>query len=468
MEIYTPTADFASAATGSVGVDSIQINYSVGQVPKAQVTIHRNEGVRTPGGNDALQTLADHQARIDSAGNDPDTRIVLKDDGGGEIEFSGYLTAPSLSAGEGFSSEAARVVGADSGMMPLDLSIYSAGGESDRQSTSASKLLPIPAQSGGDVGAMLRSITETLVKNYSQTLAQEDTKSGKLFMAQQHAQNEGGALVAWYNFLDRSDVNYESWAELIAKWPPVGEAIANRTGTRIRQTPGSMWGMIQMLGNDFQMFYKPGLDGLGQFVRADSKVQNGVERPLSITRETLMDGSSVLRRLGGVVVMAQSPAGDRKEGADPRRNIAAQWPVELQPGNIHRTGPPVWMLMPHGRLPTTPLRAKPGSANLDLTQFETKAVAEDEKAAEVEVTLSDKVLQEYARVMYENLKGENSTASIQVPFDLTFEAGTRYNFTLADGLPFAAFCHSVSHHMQIAGSEPTCKTTLGLTHLQIG
>ncbi len=461
---------------GAGSAEGIVINAAIDTVTTVRVILHRAKGrVVRPLSSDMLKAMtAAQQARF-QAKTEPDTTIVAEDGQGGMLTFKGFSVAPVLSQSKTTNEESINVVGTDALLNGLGLSIYGSRTDQFRQETTGSEYTDTPNNKTGNIAQMIREITEVLVGNLQATIDEADVESFKKLLALKHAAN-APALAAWYQVLRNSDVKYPEWKAPFEAHPRLPQAAAERVKEMLQQRSESFWGNIAGLSAEFQFFYKPKIDGTpGAFVRADTKtVAASKTLPLAATRFTATDGAPQLLPLAGVILYGPTVPGFRLEEDTPSGStgtIVGSYPELPGVGYYYEGSPPSWLAA--GGDFETFVSPPPPAANLvqavknfDPELYVAKLAAAANRFLKTD-TLISTMLQAYAKVIYDDMRLADSTATLEIPLDFSVEVGTRYTFSLAGGGRFSGFVRAVQHSLQLSGGNTLQSgTSLTLTHIE--
>jgi hypothetical protein len=334
-----------------------------------------------------------------------------------------------------------------------------------------------PSRTNGDIASLIREVTDVLVGNYQATLDKAETDSLKNVLEKKHAANTT-ALKVWRDILSGSDVRYPEWQNTLSDLPKIGEAVAERVKEMLQQRTSSFWDVLNGLGSEFLFFYKPKMDGSsGDLVRADKKVNDdgGKSLDAGVVRYSGTDGSPSMLPLGGVIVYGPPIPGLRKEESPYAvTTVVGQWPVEISPGYFQEISAPAWMAaggftsFETEKSTEAATGADPGTKkNLDPTNYKERRTGRKEKLVAVEGAMT-KMLQEFAKVTYEDMRLADSTATLEIPLDFKIEVGVRYKFkTSEDGGAFTGFVRALRHTLQLQGGTTlTSGTVLSLSHIQ--
>jgi hypothetical protein len=468
-----------TAPGGEVSAEGITFIAAVNSAPTVEVILRRaKETVVEPMAADVIAAMKQlQQARFAMKSGTPDTTVTADDGNGGKLTFKGFLTAPVLEQSTVSSSETANVVGSDAFLNGLGLGIYSSRPQNVRGEEIDNLFEATPSRTNGDIASLIREVTDVLVGNYQATLDKAETDSLKNVLEKKHAANTT-ALKVWRDILSGSDVRYPEWQNTLSDLPKIGEAVAERVKEMLQQRTSSFWDVLNGLGSEFLFFYKPKMDGSsGDLVRADKKVNDdgGKSLDAGVVRYSGTDGSPSMLPLGGVIVYGPPIPGLRKEESPYAvTTVVGQWPVEISPGYFQEISAPAWMAaggftsFETEKSTEAATGADPGTKkNLDPTNYKERRTGRKEKLVAVEGAMT-KMLQEFAKVTYEDMRLADSTATLEIPLDFKIEVGVRYKFkTSEDGGAFTGFVRALRHTLQLQGGTTlTSGTVLSLSHIQ--
>lgn len=455
---------------GQASAEGISITLEVDTVPAATMTLHRGEEIQKPLAADVIARMRQYQATRLAGKSAPDTQIEVSDGAGNTLVFVGYAAAPVLGISKGSTNEQIHVVGKDSIMDSLDLSIYDPLPARTEEIDRTEGYTQTPIETDGDVPRMISEIVDTIFSNYPATLENTDRESFKRLLTAQHAINGAEPYTALSDILFRSDVKYESWPALISEYPILSTAIVQHTLEMLQQASGSFWSTLNGLMQDFQMFYRPDPEASGALFRNDLKLTGETAKTIHITQAQITDGSQRLLQLGGVVVIGPVMAdyfAEEQESLE-KGGIVGQWPEVLGKGFIKRLPPPAWITC-GGQLPFSEVDEKAEASNkvYDIAVYVAALAGIKLKMKKADKTIGEKVLSEYARVIYTDKRLADSTATISIPLDVSIKVGMRYRFQLEDGGSFVGFLRGLTHSLQLQGGKTLNQgTQLFLTHIE--
>lgn len=461
---------------GEFSVEGFRVTLAVNAVPTASMTVGRKskEIVQSPMTSEVLAEIRRRQD-LRLAGRDKtDIELKASDGVGGELKFSGFLSAPVIEISTVSTSDHFTAIGVDGMLDALDLGVYQVGWSAVRAETSSGTGVELPrvkAAEDGDVIALLDDVTTLLFDNFETNKTAESQEAMKKLMQHQHDINGGLPLEIWREMLQKSDVEYSSWQAACEKSPGLSRLMTERAVQMLTQRVGGFWATLNLLMASYQMYYIPSLSGTGRLVRADKKVgEPTASIDISATSLSLSDGSHKLMQLGGIVMMMpKAGTPDRPEsGGDPKaQSIAAQFPDPLVPGFIQREVPPMWLTNGDGTpiLGTSVDKAKrKAPINLKFEEIETRQSSVQEYQAVLDDAKSN-VMNELCEVMFKEIQLAHSTAVATIPLDFTVKIGERTTVNILGGGSFTAFAQSVIHSVDLRqGKELNSFTQVSFTH----
>ncbi len=451
---------------------------TINSAPTVEVLLRRapDGDVVRPLSSEVLAAMkAVQQARFLPKSGEPDTTVTADDGDGGVITFKGFSVAPVLEQSKVSSSETANVVGVDSFLNGLGLSIYNSRPKNLRKEEIDKLFKDTPSRSTGNIGQLIQQVTDVLVSNLEATLDKTETESLKEVVRKKHEAN-AVALKVWKDILTGSQVDYPEWKGVFERLPKLGEGAAERIKELLQQRTSGFWETVNALGAEFLFFYRPKVDGSsGDLVRADKKVNDDNPRELDagVNRYSGTDGSPTMLPLAGTIIYGPSlPKLRKEEKPYSVSTVVGQWPVEISAGYFQEMGAPAWLTSGGGgsfeSFTTQPAVADPAAKkNLDPTAYKKRR---DELGAKLVVVENDltTILQSYAKVSYEDMRLADSTATLEIPLNFKVDVGVRYKFSTGEGGgSFTAFVRSLRHNLQLQnGNTLTSSTMLTLTHIQ--
>jgi hypothetical protein len=463
---------------GAYRVERIQLKSSVNSVPSATVSAVKGTRAKVyrPTSSIVINDIRERQIARLAGKEKPDITIKFSDGRtSNPITFTGYMAAPILTISKYNSRDQFTVVGDDSALDGLDMSIYKADSPSTRQDEK-SALKPLVTAADGNIPYLAYGVTAVLEKNYEATLNMLGDNE-RVLMARQHELNSGEPSLMWLHILQNSNAVYETLQEAIKNNKALGLHMTEKMSQIIRQKSSGFWSVLNNLMSTYQLYYKPAWTGSGGLFRADKRVnETALEATVHPTALSLADGSSRILQVGGVVLTAPGlPGRLRSDEKQSTQNspppIIAQYPIPILPGYIHKEMPPAWLLtgdsVPSVIAPSELPALSSGRKVLSVLDYATFK----EGAILAHATTNDKargVLTEYCKVLYDSLRLADSTAEITIPLDVSFQVGERYKFKNGLGeAMFEGFLNGVVHSIDLReGKELESFTQLSITHVQ--
>lgn len=473
-QIVRPRAYVASPLTqgNRVSAESVIIQSAIDSIPQAKVTLHRGAGVKRSSSDELIRNLSDWRRRRRDGGQDtPDTSLSVHDGKGGELLLEGFVAAPALTLTGDRTEEEIMILGKDSALMSLDLSIYSAGSASVRTQKTNSQLSKLQLTATGDLVDILSEVTNVLVRNYGSVLAGEGSASSKLMLSRQHQINQGPPLQTWREILHESEVIYDAWTRLLESKEKgaYAAALVDRIATIVQTSNGSFWDTIMRLNAEFLMFYRPSYSGHGQLVRMDDKTRSNIPKTIDRVGMSIIDGSTKLLALGGVVIKGVGGESTRTQtDQSTTSHIVGYYPEVLRPGYLLTIPMPPWLGKISSSRPAVVRASANGVGDDDVYSVINYVKGQKSEQNEILETgeIVEGILNEYAKVAFNAVAGDEVTATIRMPLDLTVEPGYRLQLRTSSGDLFSAFVHGVTHQVELsAGRQLLSQTTLNLTHL---
>lgn len=466
---------------GKVSAEGVTFIAAVNSAPTVEVVLRRaKEVVVRPLSKDVIESMRKIQeARFEFSDGTPDTVVAADDGNGGKLTFQGFAVAPVLEQSTVSSAETVNVVGVDAFLNGLGLSIYQSRPDKLRKEDTTELFESTPSRVTGDIPSLMREVTEVLVKNLDPTVQSAKTEALKTVIRKKHEANSV-ALKVWYDILKDSNVVFpETWAALFKKHENLGKAIAERVKEMLQQRTNNFWSILNGLGAEFLFFYRPEMDGSsGTLRRSDFKMRNDAATKLDagVTRFSATDGDPSMLPLAGVIIYGSAVAGLRKEEAiELVSTPVGQWPVAITPGYFAEMQAPAWLsnggtfsafAVKEVERPRTPGNAGK-KKNLDPTDYKARRTGLEKTLEAVSQQLSA-ILQDFAEIMYHDMRLADSTATLEIPLDFTVKVGVRYRFSTGDGGgEFTGFVRALRHSLQLQGGVTlTSGTSLSLSHVR--
>ena len=455
-------------------MSELTLSARVGEAPTATISYHTGDKVQGVFAGSVIDTMAAQQAVMFESRKEPDVELEANDGDSGNVTFSGYMTAPVASAHPGQFKRSVSVMGTVARLGLLDLSIYKYGAADylgDRglfmQQFKAGDPKDI-----GDLAQVVKELTEAAVENLEPTRQATPEGVARTVLGKRHAINES-ALDIFYELLGNSDLTFEGW-ETLANYEPLRVNLLEKIRQILQQQHSSFWGVLQGLMQEFQLLYIPAWDGVGKLVRSDERALGDEdEKEVSVSMLDIGAGGAEILPLTGVVI--KGPTAEFLPDRDNplarfggRARLIAGYPEDLGDGRILAIHLPSWLSADKSVVNFLAQATPSDGPQLDLKDSKDGLKDQDEQAKKGLQTLGDKILTEFAQVMYEDLRYANSTATARVPLDLSWEVGKRYSLKFSEGGSASGFLHSVRHAIYLGeGKTLSSGTSLNFTHIKL-
>ncbi len=466
----------ASIEGREVSPEGMRVTTAVNSVPVISTSVNAKSGsvIQRPASETTLSVIREAQKERLAGVKEPNIKLQAEDGNGGNISFSGFLTAPVVEISRHNVGNDLTILGEDGVLDSLDFSIYRLGAQSSRADTIAGEEFyfpTIPSAVGGDVPATLTAITDTLLRSVGSAITAEPDKLLKEVIRNQDEINNGKPIEAWRKVLANSDVRFEAWAEAFKLNKYYSRRVSEVMFRMLCEKSGGFWSTFNALMASFQMHYVPSLSGSGKLMRNDtkaSKVEGSLD--VSVIRMTLSDGSHRLLQPGGVVMLAPAAKSSRKDTSNSRFVVAAQYPDVLLPGYVQRENCPQWLTSPEGApILGSDIGKKGGAAggvNLSLSALQSRQETVYEYVEKVGAASSG-IMTEMCKVMFEEMQLAHSTASITTNLDFTVPVGIRKTINVRGGGSFEGFIRAVTHTVDLReGKQLNSNTTIELSHVR--
>lgn len=476
VQFQKPFAEFSGPMEAKL--TGLRINMELGSVASASISHVNNEGARVikMGSAEAIARSAALQNLRFTVREKPDVSITADDELYGTMEFTGFLSTPGLDGSRTTFNEQASVVGDDAILNTLDFSIYEPElfGESEEAATVVGN---VPLPSDGKITAYLAAVSKTLYENFSITVEKTTNEQMRALKVQQHTLN-GPGYRQWLAVLENSDVEFETWGEVLGKYPAVQEALAIRVVAMLKNKTSGFWPVMNSLTSEFKMVYVPAYNGPGKLISILDRAQAGNARSLKVSSDKVFfsDGSGNLLPLGGVTVTAAPAAeNEREETAQSSETVAAFWPKPMVPGYIHQMAPPSWLTNVKGQLLVTAGEAskggdsRSGTKDYTLSKAEAQATTRTTLKESLDKVRGTKILEEFARVEYEDLILGATSCAVETPLNYSLIIGERVTVEISDGAGFEGFVSGLSHNFSLQnGSQVDAYSRITFTHVKYG
>jgi hypothetical protein len=465
----------ASTSLGK-GIECVQISISINSSATATLQMGVDTGgvVIEPLASEILDEIRSHQQKRLGGVAKPDVSVFVDDDIHGTFNMTGFLASPVLEISKGNIGYQANILDKASILDGLDLSIYNQAVDTKRQKETPEDL-PKPT---GDVCKLLLDITNMLVGKYDAAYSAEFDPVKKKIIKMRHELNNSGPLQAWTEILQKSNVQHNSWSELISNHKNAGRHISEKIVTMLCMKSSGFWNVVNQLMSAFQMFYRPDPNGgsYGEFVNNKEKIdQSSGSLELDIVNLNVRDGSARILQVGGVIMEAGSAPAMRSDEtpgvATPA--CAGHFPEEIKHGYIHNEIPPIWLVDASGvclmgsekdqKKETPPTNDSP---NLDLDSYVSRR---DEGVKHIEKTETARggVMSELCEYMFKDLQLADSVISARIPLNLTVKVGVRQSIRMGNAGSVSGFVSGVIHRIDLRqGRELDSFSQVTITHVK--
>jgi len=488
--IGTPSAK-VTLPTGEASPASVVIQFAVNAYPRADIVVYEgateaSAGVNRPTDSSLMYTLGNMQDLTFKPRMDPDTKISIFDGNKGTLEFSGYVSGPSLSLSRNALVPSLSVVGKSGVMENLKLSVYRGNFDTEKKSLEHAMAGRLNATKFVDEANFSRRVIIlanrliTTWESYNTGTLGDASRMSRSIKSARHRLNRKGPMTTFFELMKNSlDTVEFSWLKESSVTPGFNEKFNRQVLESLSAPTNGFSENLGTLMRHFRLMWIPALDGgIGRLARLDEVVgpESGTIK-LSSDSFT-QDGApaSGLFPITQVVMTGISAAihGSPDNGKKVAQEVASgndfvigSWPTpdsgDIPDGDVLEVEPPPFLdsILQYSTK-SEPDRSKfPGFEAFvsSLNNIQTLAQTFSQKSTAEAVT-------DLCRSMYRDVSLRASTLRVSVPLDLSIKHGARYSVTNADDTYlFSGFLSSVTHTLRREQGSGQATSSLNFTHV---
>lgn len=454
----------ASLGTGPVDPVSVTISGAINSYPTATMVYQPSSKTDSllPA---APETLASELVASQSNmfGQAATAFVNAKDGLGGEITFSGFQTNSAYSIMVGNTGFQGTMIHRAAALDSLDTTIYNTGKEVWREYTE----LP---ESGELYGTWLQDILDHVIEKWQTNRTNnplDEYTNG--IRTRQHANNTLG-LQTWNEILEASTaVNSELPTLADATSGGFREDFARAVINIYFASYGSFNQTMQQFANQFNMMYIPSLtaNSAGRYVNIRYAVGEAEGKTAKISSMSLSSGSKSILPITQVLVKGIPSPRWRSQYANdiPSTAIAphiSAVPTDVTYGGFYSVSSPSWL-----PLETHPIADDEGKNPPDLDAYEDSKETRDNEYREDFSRSVLAVCDEWGKDIYVDRALRDSTCSLIVALDFSWEIGKVYTVSVEEGPElFTGFLAGLTHSLSSNHSSPQAETHLSFTHVR--
>lgn len=466
VEVRQPRATVEGEQTDGLTISwSLPVSSSVTGFPSLKYSGHPSgEDVAIkPTAEELITKVADAQ---NAMFEEPVQKTVLLNDGKNDSTFRGYDSGPHYSIMLGGVNNGKNIVHRAARLDFINTSIYvpTTGEE--------------PYKEGGEdlIGltptAVMRSVLENIIKSWERSkedsYATEDPVSNSI-RDRIHAANIRIITEEWYPALDASvDVTLDGFSELLSSSVSVREKLEEVVTSVYLSGAEGFVTKISQFESLFQIRFIPDPEGQisGKFISFKSMVNLPQDKSVYIRTLTMAAGPRKFLVPTSVVVKGLPKNNAYKESSPSAGTSVACWPAAIPAtGQAVTVQAPAWV--PNEILAES---LELTGDNLDIAQTLPSLRAVDAQIKSNHDTLI-RVLQDYARCVYNNIALGDSSVTITTLLDFSWQIGFRYKVSQVNNsgespILFDGFLRDVQHTLNSSPQRVDATTMLTFSHVE--
>ena len=486
--VRTISASINSPLLSSGSINSVALTMAVNSVASANVSTFPKAGgyVRKVLSAEVIAEMAAAQKLRMTRPMKPDSTLTLQLDDE-RLTMNGFGVAPNIVSDATRYEQGFSIIGVDAALDAIDLSIYDyqdvySGASPEFRPPLRLVFDPEGNRQKGDLGALIKSVTQTLIGFYPNVVEKLTGVTGspsRLAAVQSQHQINVSLVAGWYAVLNNSSLLYPEWGTLFGLLDTLADSLIDRIMADLR-SPGGFWNALMGLFAEFRVIYVPSVSGAGKILKMEDKLTLVNQTPLALnaTRFAPTDGSTRLLPLGGVMVTGDTPyvmQPSEQLFGDALVGILARYPAQLGYGFTLPVPAPMWIRC-GGKMalnalsdigtgdvpsPTDPFTIAPTAV------CKAAADAANKLRGKVEGGVCDGLLGPYAKAIYEEVQYADSRVRLSLsalPNEVS--PGERRLFQTSDGGSFTGFVQSVNFSMSLSGDQLSVSAALEVTHVK--
>jgi hypothetical protein len=478
-EILKPRATVEWPLSSTSG-SSVTLAVAVGTHPVAEVTLYEGSEAGEKSNRALSSSFARALGRVQALGyrtrTSPDTKILLEDGRGGNLEFGGFVNSPSTLLARDNLVPSVAVVASAAAVANLDLGIYNLSdgrGNADDPLKSAS-LSVSRKVTDKDLALRLKTLTEETIKFWINNRDRQSASPLVQRLTETRHQANTHPLSLWYALLDNSNLGESDWLSVLEGLHRPNRALNASILSVLRAPASSFENVIDTLTREYQMMYVPALDGsIGRFEWEDASIE-GDAQELRVSASSLLfngDTSGDLMPVQQVIIRGMMRDGTLvanrlQEGKFQDGGVLLGGFPDLSTaptGNIQSLTLPGYLQLAFDNL--RPSR-RPGTARTSIRGLPAEFQRVSDFTRRYISDVGEKMINNYARNAFIRMALGNSSVTVETPCDLSLVPGRRYSVSASDGPLFTGFLYGLRHHFQMDPGQGAANTQLNFTHVR--
>jgi len=470
VEVRKPKVTIPGESTDSIEYrETIPVSSSVDGCPSIRYSSHKSGGaeIENPTAKELIEKIAAAQTAMFEAPTQ--NSITIEDGSGNGVVFTGYDTGPHHDIMFGGVNNGKSLVHRCARLLFLNTSIYT-----PPQAKPGTKLPPTAAavkvlEAAKNTCEALKLVLEAVIKD-SKINSSDNSDESKI-RKKIHEDNLKILNEEWYPILEAStESGIPAWSAAM-NTKSIRMQIYNQIRLVYLSGSSDFSSIMSTFENLFQMKFIPGRMGItpGKFIPASAMLQDAEDKEVNIVSLSMNPGPRKFLAPAGVAMRGLPSTSLPPTGAAVR---SAGTSMIVWPDPLPATGQTLVIQMPSW-LPsdTFPKSIVKGGKNLDFNaNFEEIKGQESQKL--VSALLIKRICSDIARLTYNDVSLQSSSASITCPLDVSWELGKRYSIKQpsadsgGSSVLFSGFLRGVSHRISSSPSRAEAITQLTFSHVE--
>jgi len=422
-----------------------------------------SDSVENPTASELIQKVA--QAQNAMFEEPTKNTITMEDGSGNSATFNGYDTGPHHDIMFGGVNNGKNLVHRCSRLAYINTSIYRPAREAV-----VGEVIE-KAASAANPCAALKLILEEIIAQFLQSRQEPEGTTDFEVRNKIHEANKKIIDEEWYPILDASTESGINDFSAVASKTSIQLTMYNSIRSVYLSGSNDFSVIIAQFETMFQMCFVPGHMGQdpGKFIPMSAKLSNPEDREVNIVSLSMNPGPRKFLSPTAVAVRGAPNAQPPVAGQVTR---PAGYDMITWPESLPASGQTVVIQMPSW-LPQElyPLQIPKTGNNLDFdSNYQSVQSAQQESADAA--TLVANICKDIARLTYNDISLASASASINCPFDVSWEIGKRYSVkqpsTGSGGgsVLFSGFLRTVTHRVSSSPARAEAITQLIFSHVE--
>jgi len=454
-------------------IDRASVHSRVGTFQQISYTAHVGEdrGPAKPiNAAEFITELGSDQILSFTGSPDP-VNLVMNDAKAAITSNRALITAPSYSAGLGFTGRKRNGVHESSILIGLRTDIYTGSRDAWRTDNNPGS---------ASVATRLKELTQFIVEEWQDSASAPDSSELSADVKQViHTQNEP-RLELWYRLLDDSvsTTEIEPLGKLKETNPAVNAGVNSWMVALLRSSKQNFMGVVQAYASAFHLIYQPPSDEfpVGRLIKIEDLLLSDPEEiSVMVVSEDLTAGPVRTLPLRKVIITGVTTTEYRDNGEmlDGKPTIGASNIAEFPPGPFVGGSIQSFGMPPYLPNPIHPVvQGLDVSAGLTGSNYDGNITTLRDAVTDFTKDNIVALCEYHARGLFANLTLSNAQATLRCEMDLRFKAGRYYRVAATDEtgetVIFTGIVIGVTHNLVSHQDSPSASTEINFAYVMAG